>query len=226
MQRAGNNFNSLTSEHGEWLRDKKINLLAQVGHERDPDFSSVPLLTAPLLPFVDHDQSSPALAPGTPEQIAAGEHFGAYFGPADQAGHAGAPVDIDLTAMIILTWRPAHCLGGVLRAYGVDPFVCDAVRHELDQIGPDPRPAPPAQLVAWAMRIDPVTEQDLCPVHVSDAGKDGLVHQKCRDRPRCTVDPAPCKIRIGVRTQRVGAERGHLRGNLGPRPQHEELGAT
>ena len=43
--RAGNNFNSLISEHAEWLKDKKINLLAQVGHERDPDFSTVPLLT-------------------------------------------------------------------------------------------------------------------------------------------------------------------------------------
>ena len=29
--RAGNNFNSLISEHAEWLKDKKINLLAQVG---------------------------------------------------------------------------------------------------------------------------------------------------------------------------------------------------
>jgi tripartite-type tricarboxylate transporter receptor subunit TctC len=43
--RAGNNFNSLTSEHGEWLRSGKINLLAQVGFERDPDFPDVPLLT-------------------------------------------------------------------------------------------------------------------------------------------------------------------------------------
>ena len=43
--RAGNNFNSLTSEHGEWLKTGKINLLAQVGLERDPDFPTVPLLT-------------------------------------------------------------------------------------------------------------------------------------------------------------------------------------
>jgi tripartite-type tricarboxylate transporter receptor subunit TctC len=43
--RAGNNFNSLLSEHGEWVKSGKINLLAQVGLERDPDFSSVPLLT-------------------------------------------------------------------------------------------------------------------------------------------------------------------------------------
>jgi tripartite-type tricarboxylate transporter receptor subunit TctC len=43
--RAGNNFNSLKVENGEWLRDKKINLLAQVGLARDPEFANVPLLT-------------------------------------------------------------------------------------------------------------------------------------------------------------------------------------
>ncbi|MPZ37011.1 MAG: hypothetical protein GEU95_02925 [Rhizobiales bacterium] len=43
--RAGNNFNSLTSEHGDWLKTGKINLLAQVGLERDPDFPKVPLIT-------------------------------------------------------------------------------------------------------------------------------------------------------------------------------------
>ena len=43
--RAGNNFNSLFSEHAEWLKTGKINLLAQVGHERDPDFANVPLIT-------------------------------------------------------------------------------------------------------------------------------------------------------------------------------------
>jgi len=42
--RAGNNFNSLTSEHGDWLKSGKINLLAQVGLERDPDFPNLPLI--------------------------------------------------------------------------------------------------------------------------------------------------------------------------------------
>ena len=73
------------------------------------------------------------------------------------------------------------------------------------------------------MRIDPVTEQDLRPVHVSDTGQDGLVHQECRDRPGRTMDPAPGKIRIGVRPQRVGAEHSQLRGDLGSRTQHAEL---
>jgi tripartite-type tricarboxylate transporter receptor subunit TctC len=43
--RAGNNFNSLTSEHAEWLKAGKINLLAQVGLERDREFPDVPLIT-------------------------------------------------------------------------------------------------------------------------------------------------------------------------------------
>ena len=43
--RAGNNFNSLKAENGEWLRTGKINLIAQVGLARDPEFPSVPLMT-------------------------------------------------------------------------------------------------------------------------------------------------------------------------------------
>lgn len=43
--RAGNNFNSLKMENGDWLRDGKIRLIAQVGLERDPEFPNVPLMT-------------------------------------------------------------------------------------------------------------------------------------------------------------------------------------
>jgi tripartite-type tricarboxylate transporter receptor subunit TctC len=43
--RAGNNFNSLKAESGEWLRTGKINLIAQAGLARDPEFPQVPLLT-------------------------------------------------------------------------------------------------------------------------------------------------------------------------------------
>jgi tripartite-type tricarboxylate transporter receptor subunit TctC len=43
--RAGNNFNSLKAENGEWLRTGKINLIAQVGLQRDAEFPQVPLLT-------------------------------------------------------------------------------------------------------------------------------------------------------------------------------------
>ena len=43
--RAGNNFNSLKAENGEWLRSGKIKLIAQVGLERDHEFPDVPLMT-------------------------------------------------------------------------------------------------------------------------------------------------------------------------------------
>src|SRR5262249_4394493 len=43
--RAGNYLSTLRSINGDWLRDKSSNLLVQIGHERDPDFPDVPLLT-------------------------------------------------------------------------------------------------------------------------------------------------------------------------------------
>jgi len=43
--RAGNYFSSLKSQNPDWLAEKKIDFLAQIGSERDPEFSNVPLLT-------------------------------------------------------------------------------------------------------------------------------------------------------------------------------------
>jgi tripartite-type tricarboxylate transporter receptor subunit TctC len=43
--RAGNNFNSLKVENGEWLKSGKIVLIAQVGLERDPDYPNLPLIS-------------------------------------------------------------------------------------------------------------------------------------------------------------------------------------
>lgn len=43
--RAGNYFSSLKSQNPDWLAEKKIDFLAQIGSERDPDFADVPLLT-------------------------------------------------------------------------------------------------------------------------------------------------------------------------------------
>ena len=42
--RAGNFFSSLKSGNADWLRDRKIALLAQIGETRDPEFADVPLL--------------------------------------------------------------------------------------------------------------------------------------------------------------------------------------
>ena len=43
--RAGNNLNSLMQENPDWVRDKKIVILTQVGYERDAAFPDVPLMT-------------------------------------------------------------------------------------------------------------------------------------------------------------------------------------
>jgi tripartite-type tricarboxylate transporter receptor subunit TctC len=43
--RAGQSLTSLKTYNGEWLRDKKIAVLAQVGRRRDPEFPDVPVLT-------------------------------------------------------------------------------------------------------------------------------------------------------------------------------------
>jgi tripartite-type tricarboxylate transporter receptor subunit TctC len=43
--RAGNLFSSLTASNPDWLADKKIDILMQVGAKRDPNFKDVPLMT-------------------------------------------------------------------------------------------------------------------------------------------------------------------------------------
>jgi tripartite-type tricarboxylate transporter receptor subunit TctC len=43
--RAGNLFSSLMSQNRDWVEDKKINILMQVGNKPDPDFKDVPLMT-------------------------------------------------------------------------------------------------------------------------------------------------------------------------------------
>jgi tripartite-type tricarboxylate transporter receptor subunit TctC len=42
--RAGNNWNSLKVENGDWLKDGSIRLITQIGLERDPELGDVPLL--------------------------------------------------------------------------------------------------------------------------------------------------------------------------------------
>jgi tripartite-type tricarboxylate transporter receptor subunit TctC len=43
--RAGHSLSSVKSLYADWLRDKKIVVIAQAGPHRDPDFPDVPLLT-------------------------------------------------------------------------------------------------------------------------------------------------------------------------------------
>ncbi len=43
--RAGNFFSSLKSQNPDWLAEKKIDILLQIGAKRDPEWPDVPLLT-------------------------------------------------------------------------------------------------------------------------------------------------------------------------------------
>ena len=43
--RAGNNFNSVAATNGDWLRDKKINFLVQIGLEKEKGYPDVPMFT-------------------------------------------------------------------------------------------------------------------------------------------------------------------------------------
>lgn len=80
--RAGNNWNSLKVENGEWLKDGSIRLITQIGLERDPEIGDVPLLLdlarsseeRDLLRFFSADivLGRPFLAPpGMPAEIVA-----------------------------------------------------------------------------------------------------------------------------------------------------------
>ena len=43
--RAGNFFSSLKAQNPDWLAEKKIDILLQIGEKRDPEWPQVPLLT-------------------------------------------------------------------------------------------------------------------------------------------------------------------------------------
>ncbi|HEU0071609.1 MAG TPA: tripartite tricarboxylate transporter substrate-binding protein [Alphaproteobacteria bacterium] len=43
--RAGNNFNSVAATNGDWLRDKKITFLVQIGLEKEKNYPDVPMFT-------------------------------------------------------------------------------------------------------------------------------------------------------------------------------------
>jgi hypothetical protein len=74
------------------------------------------------------------------------------------------------------------------------------------------------------MRIDPIAEQNLRPVHIAHPGEDGLVHQEGGNRPCRTMDPTPCTIRIGVGSERIGTEFTQPRGDLGRGSHSAQLG--
>ena len=43
--RAGGTFNTLMANNPEWVTDKKLNILVQIGQQKEPGFEQIPLLT-------------------------------------------------------------------------------------------------------------------------------------------------------------------------------------
>jgi tripartite-type tricarboxylate transporter receptor subunit TctC len=43
--RAGSTFNTLMANNPEWVKDKKLNILVQIGQEKEPGFEQIPMLT-------------------------------------------------------------------------------------------------------------------------------------------------------------------------------------
>ncbi|MBM3608348.1 MAG: hypothetical protein FJX29_07830 [Alphaproteobacteria bacterium] len=43
--RAGNFFSSLKTNNPDWIRDRKIDIIMQIGVDRDPEFPNIPLMT-------------------------------------------------------------------------------------------------------------------------------------------------------------------------------------
>jgi tripartite-type tricarboxylate transporter receptor subunit TctC len=82
VQARTGSYTALRDEHPDWLRDKKVNLIAQIGSVRDKELKDVPLMTE-LAKTDDHRQiirvisspialGRPFLAPpGTPPDIVA-----------------------------------------------------------------------------------------------------------------------------------------------------------
>src|SRR4051812_35364709 len=123
-------------------------------------------------------RSSAALARGTPEQVTTLENPGLDGRSADVAGHPLAPVDVDLTPVVVDPRIPPHRPGLVLRPDGVDPARLDAVLHQVDEVTPDSVPAPTRDLHTRCQRVEAGTEQRLRTVDVADAGEHRLVHQQ------------------------------------------------
>lgn len=43
--RAGSTFNTLMANNPEWVTDKKLNILVQIGQDKEPGFENIPLMT-------------------------------------------------------------------------------------------------------------------------------------------------------------------------------------
>jgi hypothetical protein len=111
--------------------------------------------------------------------------------------------------------RPLHRLRRVRGVHGVDPAAHDALLHQGAQVVPELAPAPLADLAALDGRRQAGPEQHLVGVDQPAAGHDALVEQQREQRPGAALDRPVGRIGIRVVPQRIGAQPGAQRGDLG-----------
>ena len=97
-------------------------------------------------------------------------------------------------------------MGAIFRPCCHDSAIHHSIRHQRHSIFPDCLKRLLVDVHAGAMRIDLRPEEQLCPIDISDARKDGLIHEQCPDGRFALADDLKSRSRIGIFAQRVGTE--------------------
>src|SRR5699024_12450704 len=115
------------------------------------------------------------LAHRTPEEVPAGDRVRQDRAAADPTGLILPPVDVDLTAVVVLPRGSAHGLGFVLGPDGVDAAALPTDLHEFDGVLPDRLGAFPTERSARCERIDAEAEGDLRTIDVAGRSEERRV---------------------------------------------------
>src|SRR5699024_10060401 len=125
---------------------------------------------------VPADPDSGGLAHRTPEEDPAGDRVRQDRAAADPTGLILPPVDVDLTAVVVLPRGSAHGLWFVLGLGSVDDAPLAAGLHESDGVLADADGASLTGRSAGCGRIAAEAEEDIRTIYVAGAGDDRLVH--------------------------------------------------
>src|SRR5699024_12754040 len=112
------------------------------------------------------------LAHRTPEEVPAGDRVRQDRAAADPTGLILPPVDVDLTAVVVLPRGSAHGLGIVLGSDGVDAAALPTAPREFNSVLPDPLGTFPTERSARCERLDAEVGEDLRTMAVGGAGDD------------------------------------------------------
>jgi hypothetical protein len=103
--------------------------------------------------------------------------------------------------MIIFPRRTAHRLGVCSGRTVSIRLYTTALRHEFDEIGPDPSQLRRCSLLPGRCGLIRLRKSTSARYTLPTPDRTVLIHQQCGDRPGRAVDPAPRTIRIGICSQ-------------------------